>query len=1002
MAVCHSCGHATEAAFRFCPECGAPAAGGPGGREVRKTVTVVFCDVTGSTELGESLDPEALRGLLARYFERMRSIVEGHGGLVEKFIGDAVMAVFGVPTVHEDDALRAVRAAAEMRDALPSLGLQGRVGVQTGEVVTGTEERLATGDAVNVAARLEQAAAPGEVLIGGPTYQLVQDRLDAEQTEPLTLKGKSAPVEAWRMIAILPDAPRRQLATPMIGRGRHQRVLAAAYQSIVDDRSCHLVTVLGVAGVGKSRLVYEFLAGVDATVVRGRCLSYGEGITYWPVVEILKQLERRPQDAAAAATIDGLLGEGGESGIADQVAWAVRKTLEEAARERALVCVFDDIHWAEPALLELIEHIADFARDAPILLLCMARPELLDKRPNWGGGKLNAQTMLLEPLTAEQTDELIDHLGDVPDGLHERIREAADGNPLFVEEMLAMIRGEGSDEVVVPPTIQALLAARLDQLEPAERVVLERGSVEGRVFHRGSVVALAPEEPEVSSRLLMLVRRDLVRPDRAVLPGDDAYRFRHLLIRDAAYEALPKAERATLHERFADWLVEHAAELIERDEIIGHHLEQAVRYRIELGQEVAPGLRHRAVARLSEAGRRAYLRHDWQSSWSLLSRALAVVGDAEIRVDLEIDTVFASYHVSRLDESLEGASSLVTRGAARGDRLAELCGQLLETMLEGLKGTATGGALDKVLEVALAELEAAGDPYGLVLYWMAVAERKNWDVLHDDQHAALEHALEWARAAGRPHLESELFLNLGAAKRSGSTPVTEYLRWLDELETAWAFPGTTAQRALCLAMLGRFDEARSTFATALSRLEDAGNELGVAFSRGELGGEIEALAGNLAAAIEHAEASCRILDEIGARAIESTIRGYLALHLAAAGRLDDAEQAARTADEYGAADDLITQILWRRAKARVCTRRGEFEQADGYARAAVEIAERIQSPQVLGNTLLDHGDVLARAGTVDQAAALYKRAIACYELKESIASATQAREKLALLETSPV
>jgi tetratricopeptide (TPR) repeat protein len=283
---------------------------------------------------------------------------------------------------------------------------------------------------------------------------------------------------------------------------------------------------------------------------------------------------------------------------------------------------------------------------------------------------------------------------------------------------------------------------------------------------------------------------------------------------------------------------------------------------------------------------------------------------------------------------------------------------------------------------------------------MSVAERKNWDVLHDDQHAALEHALELARETGRPHLEFEILRNLNAAKRLGSTPVTENLRWLDELEATWAFPSATAQRALCLAMLGRFDEARRIFATALSRLEDAGNELGVASSRGELGSEIEALAGNLATAIEHAQASCRILDELGARAIESTYQGYLALHLAAAGQLDEAEQAVRRSDEYGAADDLMTQIMWRRAKARVCARRGELESADGYARAAVEIAERIQSPQVLGDTLLDHGDVLARAGAVDQAAARYKRALACYELKESVASATQAREKLALLRTS--
>jgi class 3 adenylate cyclase/tetratricopeptide (TPR) repeat protein len=997
MAVCDSCGQISEAAFRFCPECGAPAAAVPVAREVRKTVTVVFCDVTGSTELGESLDAEALRGLLSRYFERMRSLVEGHGGTVEKFIGDAVMAVFGVPTVHEDDAVRAVRAAAEMRDALPALGVRGRIGVQTGDVVSGTKERLATGDAVNVAARLEQAAAPGEVLIGDATHRLVEDHVVAEPIEPLTLRGKSTGVAAWRLVSVLADAPRRQLATPMVGRQRHQRVLADAYQSVVDDRACHLVTVLGVAGVGKSRLVYEFLAGLDATVVRGRCLSYGEGITYWPVVEILKQLDRRPQDPAAAAPIDGLLGEGVETGIAEQVGWAVRKTLEEAARERPLVCVFDDLHWAEPALLDLVEHVADFARDAPVLLLCMARPELLDRRPNWGGGKLNAQTMLLEPLTADQTDELIDHLGDVPSALRERIRVAADGNPLFVEEMLAMIRDRGVNDVAVPPTIQALLAARIDQLEPAERVVLQCGSIEGKVFHRGSVVALAPEEPQVSSKLLTLLRKDLVRPEQAVLSGDDAYRFRHLLIRDAAYGALPKAERAMLHERFADWLVRYGGDLIELDEIVGHHLEQAVRYRGELGQHVSPELRERAVSRLGEASRRAYLRHDWTSSWGTLSRALALVGDAEIRLDLEIDCALVAYHVSKLDEEVARAASLAERAMAGGDRVAELCARLTEAVYGGIMGAVGGSALDEALKEALPELEAAGDPYALFLAWMCIAERKNWDVLHDDQLAALDNALEWARASGQPHLESELTLNFNAAKMLGSTPVSEHLTWLEELEASRAFPPSTVNRALCLAMLGRFDEARSTFAKGLALLEETGNEFGVAISRGQVGQEIEALAGDFAAAVEHLEFGCRYLDAIGARAVESTWQGNLALHLAALGRLEEAERATHKSEEYGASDDWVTQILWRRGRARVCAGRGELEHAERYVRDAAQIAERIQNPQLLGDTLLDQGDVLAQGGDADQAAARYREAIACYESKGSIASTTRARQKLTLV-----
>jgi class 3 adenylate cyclase len=345
VAVCPSCGQDNPDGFRFCGACGAPltveARAG-----VRKTVTVLFCDVSGSTALGESVDPEALRGLLARYFERMKAIVERHGGTVEKFIGDAVMAVFGVPAAHEDDALRAVRAAAEMRDALPELDVQARIGVNTGEVVTGTEERLATGDAVNVAARLEQAAQPGEVLFGAPTLALVRDAVEVEEVEPLALKGKAGRVAAYRLLRVQ-EAPERRHETRFVGRERELELLHEAWERAQTERRCELVTTVADAGVGKSRLVAEALAAVDAQVVRGRCLPYGEGITYWPVVEVLKQLALVPADEAAAAAIRSLLGETEFQTSAEEIAWAVRKTFEQAAGELPLAVVFDDVHWGE-------------------------------------------------------------------------------------------------------------------------------------------------------------------------------------------------------------------------------------------------------------------------------------------------------------------------------------------------------------------------------------------------------------------------------------------------------------------------------------------------------------------------------------------------------------------------------------------------------------------------------------------------------------------------------
>src|SRR5919202_3653820 len=601
----------------------------------RKIVTVLFCDVVGSTALGESADPEALQALLGRYFERMKAIVERHGGTVEKFIGDAVMAVFGVPVSHEDDASRAVRAAAEMREALPELGVEARIGVNTGEVVTGTEERLVTGDAVNVAARLEQAAQPGEVLIGEATHALVRGAVEVESVDPLELRGKAKPVPALRLLSVL-EPSERSHASRFAGRGPELAAIAAAWERANAQSRCELFTVVGDAGVGKSRLVAEALTAFADRVVRGRCLPYGKGITYWPVVEVVKQIAAFPSDPAAAAAIRSLLGESDVSTSSDEIAWAFRKLLEEQA---PLVVVFDDIQWGEETFLGLVESTVLLSTGVPLLLLCMARPELVEQRPTW------PVTLRLEPLPPEHADALI---GDAVSGeLRERIAHAAGGNPLFISEILAMATGNG--EVEVPPTLKALLAARLDQLDEPGRRVLEGGAVAGEIFHRGAVQALAPEEIQVTTRLAGLVRRELIRPDRAQLPGDDGYRFRHLLIRDAAYDALPKAVRADLHARFAAWLDEHGHALVERDEIVGYHLEQAGRYRAELGQPDG-ALADRAAARLAAAGNRAIDRRDPRAAAALLGRAAELVRPhrTDVALELEFAWVCADFDPRRL------------------------------------------------------------------------------------------------------------------------------------------------------------------------------------------------------------------------------------------------------------------------------------------------------------------------------------------------------------------
>src|SRR5262245_43009015 len=409
-------------------------------RAQRKVVTVLFCDLVGSTALGESTDPEVVRARLARTFEELRAIVERHGGQVEKFVGDAVMAVFGIPVSHEDDALRAVRAAWEMGAAIAEHGLEARIGINTGEVVVGGGETLVTGDAVNVAARLEQAAPSGELLIGPETQQLVRDAVVVERTQPLELKGKSGPVGAFRVLEVLSDAApvARRLETPLVGRERERRRLWRDYEDAVADRTCRLFTLLGPAGIGKSRLVADCLeqVGDGAGVLRGRCLSYGEGITYWPLVEMLVAVDVEPESVIGTSPAETQL--------------AFRRLLEARAAERPQVVVIDDLQWAEPVFVELVEHVADLSRDVPIFLLCVARTELLDLRPGWGGGKLNATSLLLEPLGADECGELMSHLaGDASlgDDLRERIAAASAGNPLYVEEMLAMVREHGDGEI---------------------------------------------------------------------------------------------------------------------------------------------------------------------------------------------------------------------------------------------------------------------------------------------------------------------------------------------------------------------------------------------------------------------------------------------------------------------------------------------------------------------------------------------------------------------------
>jgi class 3 adenylate cyclase/tetratricopeptide (TPR) repeat protein len=983
--TCASCGAANRDGARFCDSCGAPlTVEAP--REQRKVVTVLFCDVSGSTALGERLDPEALRATMARYFEVARVAIERHGGTVEKFIGDAVMAVFGVPTVREDDALRAVRAAQELRDGVD---VPVRIGVNTGEVVTGTGESLVTGDAVNVAARLEQAAATGEVLLGAATYALVRDAVDAELLPPLQAKGKAEPLTAYRLLAVTGDtAVARRLDAPFVGRGRERALLEGAWERCVSERACALFTILGTAGVGKSRLAAELLDGLDATVVRGRCLSYGDGITYWPVVEVVKQL--LGESPAPSSAIAALLGDG--VAPVDEVALAVRKLLETSAAGRPLVVVFDDIQWGEPAFLDLVEHVADWSREAPILLLCLARPDLLDVRPGWGGGKLNATTVLLEPLSVEETDELIDALlagADLEPELRGRVRTASDGNPLFVEQMLAMI-DESPGEVTVPASIQALLAARLDQLPPPERAALERGAVEGQVFHRSAVAALDGDP----ASLLPLVRKELVRPSAAMLPGDEAFRFRHLLIRDAAYDALPKTARAELHRRFAAWLEARAPDLVELDEIVGYHLEQAAGYHDELGSPIEE-LRLLAGARLGAAGLRAERRRDTPAAASLLERALALTTEPGDRAELVLALGRALYELGRLDDARAAFAEAMRLGSP--DISAEA--YFVDAYMRGHSSATSLQELEDELRGRVAEAEAAGlGARALAQAHVTLGQALYWNGRLAEAISVGRLALGAARRANATELEARALATIGASLLWGATPWAEFeaeaRSTLAESDRI-GFDARAAIGGLAMAAAaqGRPDEARALHAQLDSELRERGHALAAAsYKHGW--GVSENMAGNYVEGERILREAWDELGRLGERGFRSTIGADLAEALVSLGRVDEALAILDEAEAIGSADDWVTTAQVRASRALAVSALGDHDRAVDLARRAIAVADATEYVWARSYYWLVLGRVLAAAGRGEEAWPALEESIRLGAVKGRVVFADRANELL--------
>ncbi len=1058
MTNCPKCGEENPAKFRLCGYCGAPltAAAAPAlpAREVRKTVTIVFSDLKGSTALGERLDAETMHEVKDRYFSAMAAEIIRHGGKIEKYIGDAILAVFGLPRAHEDDALRAVRAAMAMQAALGrvnvdlmarhGVSLGNRIGINTGEVLANddpaADQKLATGDAVNVAARLEQAAPEDEVYVGESTYRLVRDAVEVEAVEPLELKGKSQRVVAYRLISARGiDGNVRRVDTPIVGREEELAALARIYGEVVVERRVRLVTVIGEAGAGKSRLVHEVVdrIAVGARVLRGRCLAYGDGITFWPL---------RSMVGAAAGVADGdspetarakLLALVGDADMADRLAsatglspaafpmlevqWAVRKFLEKLAAEGPVVALIDDIHWAEPAFLSTLEYILDSSAGAPILLLTTARPDLIEEHPQWAE-RASATRLVLPPLSDAASTQVVANLlgsaGLSPE-VESRIVRAAEGNPLYVEQMLSMLiesgalRQEGTRwvrngeqaEIAVPPTIHALLEARLDALGRAERAAVEPASVIGLEFAQPAVASLAPDSvrPAIGEHMGTLTRKQFIRLSREV-EAQPIYRFQHQLVRDTIYNGLLKRARVRLHVGFVRWADQVNAERdrsLEFQAILGYHLEQAYHYLRELGtlDDEGRAIGNDAALRLSGAARRAFAGGDTHAAANLFRRAVALLPeDDATRVALlpelgETLTAVGDFAAART--ILEEATLRAERAS---DHRVHAWSRLIEMQVRLYSGEQQATWSEETLRGAqelIPVLERENAHNELATAWRLIVLVHGIAGRYGLASEAVEQSIAHARLAGNEQMVTRNSLVLSINALYGPTPVPEGVAQCEALIAAGLADRQVERSIMCTlaqlkAMNGELEAARSLYQRGRAMLRDLGQGVYAASTALDLA-RVELLGGDLALAEAEVRADYAFLAAAGETYFLSTMAALLSKIVRDQGRDDEALALSRAAEAATAVDDMESQALWRSIRAPILARAGDPALAEELARTALELVRRTEAPALQADALAELAEVLRLAGKTDDAAGAMREAIALYEAKGNVVSAARGR-----------
>jgi class 3 adenylate cyclase/tetratricopeptide (TPR) repeat protein len=1049
MVQCPGCGEENPPKFRLCGYCGTPlAAAGPAAaplpvREVRKTVTLVFSDLKGSTALGESLDPEALHEVKERYFTAMAAEIRRHGGKIEKYIGDAIMAVFGLPQAHEDDALRAVRAVLGMQKALAEVNadlmtrygvaLANRTGVNTGEVVANddpsADQKLATGDAVNVTARLEQAAPENQIYLGETTYRLVRDAVEVEAVEPLELKGKAQRVPAYRLVAAPGlDGVVRRHDKPIVGRTAELAALEAAFREVCEQRVTRTVTLIGDAGFGKSRLVRELIdrGTRDAQVLFGRCLPYGDGITFWPLLMMVREAARIADSDTPDAARTKLIAAVGDRDVAQRLAsaagltkaafplgeinWAARKFFEGLAASGPLVVFVDDIHWAEPALLDLLEHVQKVAENAPILILTTARHDLIEERADWGA-QAGSVRIELRPLSDDEAAVMVGNLVSpatlTPD-IVQRIVKAAAGNPLYAEQMLSMlidngslrlqdgcwVRTDAAAEIPMPPTIHALLEARLDKLARAERASIEPASVIGLEFAQSALGSLAPEavRATLGSHLDALARKQFIRAAPSM--DDEArFRFHNYLVRETVYSGLLKRARANLHLEFVRWADRVNADSdrsLEYEEILGYHLEQAYRYLGELGALGVAGAEIGAdgARRLASAGRRAAARGDMHAAASLLRRAAAMLAtDDPNRLALLPELGEALRELGQFAEARQVLNEAVVAAQAVWDERIELSAQLIGMFVRlysGEEGDWSSEAM-RAAEAAIPTLERLGAHNELATAWRLIAFVHGVAGRYRQANEATVHYMANARKAGNARLVARSSMGFALGALAGPTPVPEAIAECERILAEGLADRQVRSVILCVmaqlrAMNGDIEEARRLYREGRATLRDLGQGVSAAATSIDLA-RVELLAADLGLAEREIRADYDFLKKSGETYLLSTLEGMLSRIVRDQGRDDEALALTQAVEAAAAEDDVEAQVQWRSVRSPILARSGDLTAAEALAREAVRLAQGSEAPVLQADALIELASVLAIAGRFDEARAAAGDAVVVYAAK---------------------